>query len=69
MANESKKSYWFLERLKEPSTYQGLSMLAGVVGQWVLGSSEAGQQVFQAALAVAACIQVGKAEAVKGRDY
>lgn len=65
---EQVKSWWW-ERAKEPSTYQGLSILAGVLGQWLLGSSEVGVQALNVGLAVAGVIQVGKAEAVRGRDF
>jgi hypothetical protein len=62
-------SSWWVARSQEPSTYQGLSILAGLVGQWFFGSAEVGQQALQAGLAVAAVIQVGKAEALPGRDF
>ena len=65
---EQVKSWW-LDRAREPSTYQGLSLLAGVIGQWLFGSSEVGQQALSVGLAVAGVIQVGKAEAVPGRDF
>jgi hypothetical protein len=65
---ENVKSWWW-ERAREPSTYQGLSILAGVVGQFLLGSSELGVQALNVGLAVAGVIQVGKAEAVQGRDF
>jgi hypothetical protein len=55
---------WWVERSQEPSTYQGLSILAGLFGQWFFGSAELGQQALQCGLAVAAVIQVGKVEAV-----
>jgi hypothetical protein len=60
---------WWIERAREPSTYQGLSVLAGLLGQWCLGSAEAGQQALQVGMAVAALIQVGKVEALPGRDF
>jgi hypothetical protein len=63
------KGYWWVERAREPSTYQGLAILAGLLGQYLLGSGEAGQQALQVGLAVAACVQVGKYEAVPGRDF
>lgn len=65
---EKAKSWW-LDRAREPSTYQGLSILAGVIGQWLFGSTEAGVQALNVGLAVAGLIQVGKAEAVAGRDF
>jgi hypothetical protein len=65
MGNKS----WWVERSQEPSTYQGLSILAGLFGQWFFGSAEIGQQALQCGLAVAAVIQVGKAEALPGRDF
>jgi hypothetical protein len=60
---------WWVDRAREPSTYQGLSILAGLLGQYFLGSTEAGQHALQVGLAVAACVQVGKHEALPGRDY
>mgnify|MGYP003583202687 CR=1 FL=1 len=60
---------WWLDRAREPSTYQGLSIIAGALGAWLLKDSEAGQQILQAGLAVAGLIGVGKKEAVTGRDF
>ena len=69
MATNNTQKNWFVERAKEPSTYQGLSVLAGLLGNWFLGSSELGIQVLQAGLAVASVIQVGKVEPLAGRDF
>lgn len=60
---------WWLERAKEPSTYQGLSLLAGVIGQTFFGSSIIGEHALQIGLALAGVVGVGKSEAVTGRDY
>lgn len=60
---------WWVQRAQEPSTYQGLSILAGLLGNWLLGSPALGQQALEVGLAVAAVIQVGKAEALPGRDF
>jgi hypothetical protein len=65
----SGKSSWWVDRAREPSTYQGLSMLAGVLGSLFLGNPETGMMALEAGLAVAACIGVGKREAVPGRDF
>lgn len=64
-----RKKNWWLERAKEPSTYQGLSVLAGVLGNYFLGSSEAGQQALTIGLSIASVIQVGKYEPIKDRDF
>ena len=60
---------WWLDRVREPSTYQGLSMLAGVIGQYVFGSHEVGVHALEIGLAVAGVIGMGKTEAVQGRDF
>lgn len=60
---------WWFERAKEPSTYQGLSMLAGVIGAFFFGDSMVGIHALEIGMAVAGVIGVGKAEAVEGRDY
>lgn len=60
---------WWLDRAREPSTYQGLSLLAGVIGQMFFGSSLIGEHALQIGLAFAGLIGVGKSEAVTGRDY
>lgn len=60
---------WWLDRVREPSTYQGLSMLAGVLGQYFFGSHEVGVHALEIGLAVAGVIGVGKTEAVQGRDF
>lgn len=67
MAEEVKN--WWLERAREPSTYQGLALLAGLLGQALFGSAVIGQHALDIGLAIAGVIQVGKAEAVPGRDY
>ena len=59
---------WFLDRVREPSTYQGLSLLAGVLGSWALGSPELGIKALELGLAVAGAIGVVKREAIAGRD-
>lgn len=69
MAESEEKNQWWLERAKEPSTYQGLSILAGLIGQYFFGASEVGQQGLQIGLAVASVIQVGKREPLAGRDF
>lgn len=60
---------WWLDRAREPSTYQGLALLAGVLGQALFGDSAAGEHALDIGLAIAGVVQVGKAEAVAGRDY
>lgn len=60
---------WWLERAREPSTYQGLAILAGVIGEALFGDSAMGQHALDIGLALASVIQVGKAEAVAGRDF
>jgi len=60
---------WMAARKQEPSTYQGLSVLAGLAGKLLLGDEAVGQQVFEAGMAVAAVIQAGKHEPLKGRDF
>ena len=60
---------WWLDRAREPSTYQGLALLAGVLGQALFGDRSIGQHALDIGLAIAGVIQVGKAEAVPGRDY
>lgn len=60
---------WWLDRAREPSTYQGLSILAGVVSSVLVGNPQLGPDLLNAGLAVAAVIQVGKRERVQGRDY
>lgn len=60
---------WLAARKSEPSTYQGLSVLAGLAGKVLLGDEAIGQQVLEAGMAVAAVIQAGKHEPLKGRDF
>ena len=60
---------WWLERAREPSTYQGLSVLAGLLGGLLFQDAERGRQLLEIGLAVASVIQVGKAEPLAGRDY
>jgi hypothetical protein len=60
---------WLKDRLAEPSTYQGLSVLAGIFGQWCFGSAEIGSAIFQAGVGIAAAIEVGKKEPLEGRDF
>jgi hypothetical protein len=60
---------WVKERLKEPSTYQGLSILAGIFGQWAFGSPAVGEAIFQCGVGLAAAIEVGKREPLEGRDF
>jgi hypothetical protein len=64
-----RKNNWLVERAREPSTYQGLSVLAGLAGSAIFGSSELGIQLLQGGLAVASLIQVAKKEPLEGRDY
>ncbi|MCU6435164.1 hypothetical protein LPB67_15410 [Undibacterium sp. Jales W-56] len=66
---QEQRSPWWLQRAKEPSTYQGLSILAGLLGQAIFHNSEVGQQALQIGLAVASVIQVGKREPLAGRDF
>lgn len=64
-----KVTAWWVERAREPSTYQGLSILAGVLSSVIVGDPMLGPDLLNAGLAVAAVIQVGKKEPVHGRDY
>lgn len=64
-----KTNDWWLDRAREPSTYQGLALLAGVLGQVLFGDSALGERALEIGLAIAGVVQVGKAEAVAGRDY
>jgi len=64
-----KAKFWWLERAREPSTYQGLSMLAGVLGGLFFGNPETGIHALEIGMAVAGVIGVGKAEAVAGREF
>ena len=68
-APEPARNNWWVERAREPSTYQGLCVLAGLLGGWLFHSPEAGRAALEIGLAVASVIQVGKAEPLKGRDY
>ena len=60
---------WWLDRAREPSTYQGLLIIAGALGAWLFKDAAIGEHILQAALAVAGLIGVGKKEAVSGRDF
>lgn len=60
---------WWVERAREPSTYQGLSILAGVVSSMLVGDPHIGPDLLNAGLALAAVIQIRKREPVHGRDY
>ncbi len=60
---------WWLDRVREPSTYQGISMLAGVLGQYFFNSHAIGVHALEIGLAIAGVIGVGKTEAVQGRDF
>lgn len=60
---------WWLDRVREPSTYQGLSLLAGVIGQYFFGSSNIGINALEIGVAIAGAIGVGKKEPVSGRDF
>lgn len=60
---------WWLDRAREPSTYQGLSLLAGLLGQRLFGDGSIGMHALDIGLAIAGVIQVGKREPVFGRDY
>lgn len=68
-APETSPTTWWLDRAREPSTYQGLCVLAGLLGGWLFHSPEAGRTALEIGLAIASVIQVGKAEPLKGRDY
>lgn len=67
MAEQVKRWWW--ERAKEPSTYQGLSILFGIIGTHVFGAAALGVNLLDIGLALASVIQVGKAEALPGRDF
>lgn len=69
MGSENQKRAWWVERAREPSTYQGLSILAGVVSSMLVGNPQLGPDLLNAGLALAALIQVGKVEPIQGRDY
>ena len=43
--------------------------VAGIIGEALFGTSVAGVHLLDVALSIAALIQVGKAEAVPGRDF
>lgn len=60
---------WWLDRVREPSTYQGIAMLAGVLGKALFGDVTVGVHALEIGLAVAGVIGVGKNEALAGRDY
>lgn len=60
---------WWLDRVREPSTYQGLSLLAGVIGQFFWGDEMVGRHALDIGIAVSGAIQLGKREAIDGRDY
>ena len=60
---------WWLDRAREPSTYQGLSLLAGLLGQRLFGDGAIGMHALDIGLAIAGVIQVGKREPISGRDY
>ena len=60
---------WWVERAREPTTYQGLSILAGVVSSMLVNDPHIGPDLLNAGLALAAVIQVGRKEPVQGRDY
>ena len=64
---ESAKTWW-LDRAREPSTYQGLALLAGVLGQALFGDRSIGKKKKKKGLEIAGVIQVRKAEAVPGLD-
>ena len=62
-------SDWWVNRAKEPSTYQGLSLLAGVLGSILFKDPELGIRALEVGVAVCGVIGVGKREAVLGRDF
>ena len=68
-AERKRAGEWWLDRAREPSSYQGLVLLAGLIGQYVFKDETAGTRALDIGLALAAVIQVGKKEAVAGRDY
>lgn len=65
----SRRRSWWVDRAREPSTYQGLSVLAGMIGGAVFDDAVMGRYFLEAGLAVASVIQVGKFEAIAGRDF
>ena len=71
MSEDEKKraGEWWLDRAREPSSYQGLALLAGLIAQYVFRDATLGTRALDIGLAMAAVIQVGKKEAVAGRDY
>jgi hypothetical protein len=64
-----KLSAWLVARRSEPSTYQGLSVLAGLVGKVFANDAVLGQQILEAGMGIAAAIQTLKKEPLEGRDY
>lgn len=60
---------WWLDRVREPSTYQGLSVLAGILGGLIFNDPSVGIKALEVGLAVAGVIQVGKREPIAGRDF
>ena len=44
---------WWLDRAREPSTYQGLALLAGVLGQAQFGGRSIGQHALDIGLGIA----------------
>jgi hypothetical protein len=60
---------WLVARRAEPSTYQGLSVLAGLAGKVFAGDAVLGQQILEAGMGIAAAIQTVKKEPLEGRDY
>ncbi|MDM0119022.1 hypothetical protein [Variovorax arabinosiphilus] len=63
------KGAWWVDRAREPSTYQGLSIIAGAIGAWLFKDAAIGEHILQAGLAIAGLIGVGKSEAIAGRDF
>lgn len=65
---EPKKS-WTKARLQEPSTYQGVSLLAALLCKMFIPDPAIGQAVLDAGIAIFGAISVVKKESVEGRDY
>jgi hypothetical protein len=53
-----KKINWCLERLYEPSTYKGLSLIAGSAGSVMVGGGEMGVLAMQIGIVVAGVISI-----------
>jgi hypothetical protein len=60
---------WVVARLQEPSTYQGISLLAALLCKLFIKDPATGQMVLEAGMGIFAAISVAKKESVAGRDY